>query len=146
MQSTVNINPSNWLWGRGVWVMIFGILLTAACSPQLEFSQRKEVAVKFMNALASGDQATATSLSLPTEENKLAVNLMVDAIKLKIQSENIKDFKYIYLSDTQDETNVAKVVFSQSHDGKVKAENLVVELVYDKSKSEWLVRNLLMKQ
>ncbi len=146
MPNTVKFKPVNSFWLHGMWVMICGILLLTGCSPQLEYSQRKDVAVKFMNALATGDQTTAVSLSLPTEENKLAVKLMIEAIKLKIQSEKISDFKYIYLSDTQDEANVARVVFSQSHDGKIKAENLVVELVYDKSKSEWLVRNLLMKQ
>lgn len=121
------------------------LLTLSGCSKELEFSQRRDIAQQFMNALANGDQAKASELSVQSPENKLGTKLMIDAIQLKIKNDKIKQFSYVYLSETQVDNNKTRIVFSQVQDGKSMPDNLVVELIYDTNKSTWLVHNLLMR-
>ncbi|HEX4916604.1 MAG TPA: hypothetical protein VFV43_01770 [Limnobacter sp.] len=124
-------------------LLTMGVL--AACGKSLEFSARKDTAQRFMDALASNDVPTATGLTMKTPEHAMAVKLMADAIALRIQNEGIREFRYVYVSDTDTETNKARAVFSQIVDGKSTSENIVVEMEYLPKESRWMVHNVILR-
>ncbi|HEX4879767.1 MAG TPA: hypothetical protein VFV39_07985 [Limnobacter sp.] len=126
-------------------VYLFALAALTGCGKSLEFSERRDTAQRFMDALASNDTATATNLAIKTPEHAMAVRLMADAIALRIQNEGIREFRYVYVSDTSTETNKARAVFSQLVDGKSTAENIVVEMEYLPQESRWLIHNVILR-
>ncbi|HEX4844311.1 MAG TPA: hypothetical protein VFV57_11615 [Limnobacter sp.] len=126
-------------------IAVLALTALAACGKSLEFSARKDTAQRFMDALASNDVPTATELAMKTPEHAMAVKLMADAIALRIQNEGIREFRYVYVSDTNTETNKARAVFSQIVDGKSTSENIVVEMEYLPKDSRWLVHNVILR-
>lgn len=126
-------------------ILLFILATLAACGKSLEFSERRETAQRFMDALASNDVATATDLTVKTVEHAMAVKLMADAIALRIQNEGIQEFRYVYVSDTSTANNQARAVFSQVVDGRSTSENIVVEMEYQPKASRWLVHNVILR-
>ncbi|WP_370264090.1 hypothetical protein [Limnobacter sp.] len=130
-------------------VLFFTLLLSSfflgACSKELEYSERQQIAQNFMNAMAENRVQDAISLAMPTPEHAMAVKLMADAIALKIQTESIKEFRYVYVSDSNDGPNNAKAVFSQVIDGRISTENVILEMQYQPQTSKWLIHNMILR-
>ncbi len=125
-------------------VLLLLMLVLQGCSKELQYSQRREVAQTFMNHLVAHELDKATAMTPQTKEHQLAVQLLADAIALKIRNENIQRFEYVFISEITVNANQAKVVFSQVVNDSAVQDNVVVELLYSQEKSTWLVNNVIL--
>lgn len=125
-------------------LMLLMLLVLQGCSKELQYSQRREVAQTFLNHLVKHDIDKAVAMTPQTREHRLAVQLLADAIALKIRNENIQRFEYVFVSETSINADQAKVVFSQVVNDAAVQDNVVVELHYSQEKSTWLINNVIL--
>ena len=129
-------------------VAVMTLSALQGCKPaEPNISEQREVADSFMAALSEGNTEVAQGLTMNRPASQEAVIYLTQAVKKRVGEQGIRafDFKYVSELKAMSKKDTARVVYSQKINNEIPQDNIVVELNFDETKSQWKVSNLILR-